>query len=325
MPDPQWPRTPGAVRDFLNIQPGDMLKCHGRSKRKLSCGNWLSKTTAAKITELTCSIAASGGVTSRVLEILEDLAGAVLCKRWHQHQSSSKAEVWEQQLNSISSSPKHGRASPPPQNSQVPETTPTKEKTSRVPRPSDTPRYEPLHHHFEYYCREKSFFEINLEVKHQLMTPLRKTEFYAGSVYAFSLPDSHYVNGKASCEYVKIGYSNNVHRRLAEISRQCQYQPRLIGVWEMPSPRRYERVIHLLLSSVRMSEPLGCPGCRISHREWFRFNIDRLRDLVRSWQQWAVLEPYDNNGHLLPKWHDRLDQVDLSHATCWVSFMGNKS
>ncbi|KAI0842424.1 hypothetical protein F5Y06DRAFT_257596 [Hypoxylon sp. FL0890] len=324
MPDPQWPETSDAVRHLLDIQHGDMLRCHGRSKNKSYCGNWLSKATGVKITELTSSIAASGSVTRRVLEILKELAGAVMCKRWHQSQGSSTAEVWEQQLNSIASSPKRGRPSPSSRNDQVPETPPTREKTSRIPSPSDVPPRQSPHHHFEYYCREKTFLETNLEVKHQLMTPLRKTEFDPGSIYAFSLPDSHFVNGNPSREYVKIGHSNNVHRRLTEISRKCQYQPRLIGVWEMPSPRRFERIIHLLLSSVRMSEPSGCPGCQVSHREWFKFNIRGIRDLIRSWQQWAMLQPYNNDGHLLSKWQKRLDELDLSHATCWVLFMGDK-
>ncbi|KAI1416076.1 hypothetical protein F5Y13DRAFT_206101 [Hypoxylon sp. FL1857] len=324
MPDPQWPKTPNDVRHLLNIQHGDMLRCHGRAKHKSSCGNWLSKATVAEITELTRSIATSGSVTRRVLEILKDLASAVMCRRWHQ-EGGLKAQLWEQQLNSITNSPKHSRSSLSPQSPRVPRTAATEERTSRIPKPLDSPRDQVSHHCFKYYGREKTFLEINLEVKHQLMIPLRTTEFDPGSIYAFNLPDSHRVDGKPGREYVKIGYSNNVHRRLAEISRKCQYKPQLVGVWEMPSPRRYERIIHLLLGSVRMSEPSGCPGCHISHREWFRFNIKGIRDLVRSWQQWAVLKPYGKDGQLRAKWQGRLDKLDLSDSTCWVSFMSDNS
>ncbi|KAI0144254.1 hypothetical protein F4776DRAFT_675748 [Hypoxylon sp. NC0597] len=322
--EPQWPGTSEAVRNLLQIQHGDLLNCHGRAKHKSSCSNRLSKATAAKIAELTGSIATSGGVTLQVPQILKKLASAVMCKRWHQDQSRSKAKLWEQELNSIAISPKCGQSSTFSQNRPVPETPPAEDKTSRIPRPPKTPSSLPLRHTFEYYCREKTFFEINLEVKHQLMIPLRNTEFVPGSIYAFSLPASHMVNGKSSREYVKIGYSNNVHRRLAEICRDCQYQPCLIGIWEMPSPRRYERIVHLLLGSVRMSEPAGCPGCHISHREWFKFNIKGIRDLIRSWQQWAILKPYSNEGYLLLKWQKRLDQLDLSHSTCWASFMSDR-
>ncbi|OTA70725.1 hypothetical protein K449DRAFT_460480 [Hypoxylon sp. EC38] len=314
--DHRWPETSEAVRNLLNIQHGNVLSCHGRAKHKPSCGNWLSKATAAEIAELTCSIAASGSVTRQVPQTLKELARAVMCRRWHQDQSGSKAQLWEQQLNSIAITPKCGRSSPFPKNHPVPE-------TARMPRSPDPPRSQPLRHTFEYYCQEKTFFEINLEVKFQLMVPLRNTELIPGSIYAFSLPVSHLVNGKSSQEYVKIGYSSNVHRRLAEIYRNCQYQPCLIGTWEMPSPRRYERIVHLLLGSVRMSESAGCPGCHISHREWFKFNIKGIRDLIRSWQQWASLKPYSNEGYLRLKWQNRLDQLDLSHSTCWVSFMSH--
>ncbi|KAI1372868.1 hypothetical protein F4677DRAFT_430994 [Hypoxylon crocopeplum] len=320
----QWPDTSGAVRHLLAIQHGDMLRCHGRPKRNSTCGNQLGKSATVKIAELTGSVAASGRFNCRVSELLRELANAVMCRRWHQDQGVAKAEAWEQQLSSIASSSHRNQHEAASQHSRTSKTPDGREKPSQNSTPSSPPPGEFVCHRFEYYCREKSIFEVNLEVKYQLGRRLRGTEVYRGSIYAFNLPNSHNVNGKLSSSYAKIGFTNNFSRRLAEIRRACHYEPRVIGVWEIPNPLRYERIIHLLLSDVRMREPTGCPGCSVSHKEWFEFNRGVLCSLIRSWLQWAMRKPYSEDGHLQLLWQEKLNKLDLGSPTCWVPFLADK-
>ncbi|KAI2466648.1 hypothetical protein F4781DRAFT_404978 [Annulohypoxylon bovei var. microspora] len=319
--DSGWPDTSIAIRHLLDIQHGDTLKCHNRLSNKSMCRNPLSKATVIKITELTQSIASNKSIDHHVLELLKELASAVMCKRWHQDEASSKAQLWEKKLDSLARSPQSDQSRTASHKSQVPHTPTTDEAASETRKPSGSIHREPTCHRFEYYCRDKWFFETNSEVKHQLIKPLSAIEQGQGFLYSFRLPESHSVNGSSSREHVKIGCSNNVDRRLTDISRICHYQPQMIGAWEMPNPRRYERIIHLLLNNTRMSEPSGCPGCHVRHKEWFKFKKRDLHDLIRPWQQWATLKPYNKDGCLLPVWKKRLDNLDLGSPTCWVSFL----
>ncbi|KAI1394670.1 hypothetical protein F4819DRAFT_253710 [Hypoxylon fuscum] len=316
----QWPDTPDTVRYLLNIQKADRIRCHGHSKSKSTCGNWLSKTTALRITELVGRIATSCFYDGKVSELVKQLATVVMCRRWHQDQGPSKARAWEQLLKSIHRGPCLVRMQDLSQNHDKPG-----ESSSQVPKPSSSPHDEPTCHRFEPYCRQKSLFEINMGVKHQIMRQLLSTELHFGSIYTFVLPDTHSVNGKPSHNYVKIGCSNNANRRLAEIERVCHYQPRLVGVWEMPNSRRHEKVIHLLLSNTRMSELSGCPVCAVRHREWFKIGRRAVCDLVETWQKWAMLKPYNEDGCLLPMWQDKLTKLDLEKSTCWALFLSNTS
>ncbi|KAI1501426.1 meiotically up-regulated gene 113-domain-containing protein [Biscogniauxia marginata] len=191
------------------------------------------------------------------------------------------------------------------------------------PTPATATYVFPVNHRLEYYGREKSDFHINFEVQQKLLEPLQAAERRVGSLYAFHLPSSHLVNGGSSRGYVKIGRSDKPSRRIETIGRECKYTPQLVTVSEMPNYPRFERVVHLLLANVRMYESGGCPGCATHsrHREWFDIEARDAEALIKAWQRWAMLRPYDRDGHLLPGWRHRVEKLDLTEPRCWDMFL----
>ncbi|KAJ5474490.1 hypothetical protein N7475_004056 [Penicillium sp. IBT 31633x] len=125
---------------------------------------------------------------------------------------------------------------------------------------------------------------------------------------------------------LKIGRTSNVHRRLAEWTRQCSYDLTLIRYYpytpsssasssparvtsshssrnrapsaslvpgrKVPHVHRVERLIHLELASLRVRDLGQCPECGKEHREWFEVeaakgSLRRVDDCIRRWVTWA--------------------------------------
>lgn len=106
---------------------------------------------------------------------------------------------------------------------------------------------------------------------------------------------------------LKIGRTSNVHRRMNEWSRQCNYDLTLVRFYpyvpgvatgsssthirQVPFSRRVERLIHLELTEQRAKRG-KCSVCLKEHREWFEVDASRqgLRDVdtvIRKWVKWA--------------------------------------
>ncbi|KAJ5787132.1 hypothetical protein N7457_002122 [Penicillium paradoxum] len=123
---------------------------------------------------------------------------------------------------------------------------------------------------------------------------------------------------------LKIGRTSNVHRRLAEWTRQCSYDLTLIRYYpytpssssssparvppsqgpnqapsaslvagrKVPHVHRVERLIHLELASLRVRDLGQCPECGKEHREWFEVEAEkeslrRVDECIRRWVTWA--------------------------------------
>ena len=121
---------------------------------------------------------------------------------------------------------------------------------------------------------------------------------------------------------LKIGRTNNVHRRLNEWTRQCSHDLTLIRYYpytpssassspgrgghgrivsaddalvpgrKVPHVHRVERLIHLELADMRIRNLGRCEDCGKEHREWFEVEaakeaLRRVDECVRRWISWA--------------------------------------
>jgi hypothetical protein len=125
---------------------------------------------------------------------------------------------------------------------------------------------------------------------------------------------------------LKIGRTSNVHRRLAEWTRQCSYDLTLIRYYpytssssasssparvppsrgsrdrapftsvlpgrKVPHVHRVERLIHLELAALRVRDLGQCAECGKEHREWFEVeaakeSLRRVDECIRRWVSWA--------------------------------------
>lgn len=117
---------------------------------------------------------------------------------------------------------------------------------------------------------------------------------------------------------LKIGRASNVHRRLNEWTRQCNYNLSLIRYYpyipslsplscpstlaatdpptppltprKVPHAHRVERLIHIELAEKRVKK--GCEACGKEHREWFEVEASRegikgVDEVVRRWVWWG--------------------------------------
>jgi ribosomal protein L32 len=122
---------------------------------------------------------------------------------------------------------------------------------------------------------------------------------------------------------LKIGRTSNVHRRMAEWTRQCSYDLTLIRYYpythvsgsssparvpsthgknqslstmvpgrKVPHVHRVERLIHLELNALRVTDLGQCPECGKEHREWFEVeaakeSLRSVDECIRRWISWA--------------------------------------
>lgn len=120
---------------------------------------------------------------------------------------------------------------------------------------------------------------------------------------------------------LKIGRTSNVHRRLAEWTRQCSHDLTLIRYYpytpsssansspaRSPQPRpqtatlmpgrkvphvhRVERLIHLELANIRIRDLGQCIECGKEHREWFEVEahkeaLRKVDECIRRWISWG--------------------------------------
>lgn len=107
---------------------------------------------------------------------------------------------------------------------------------------------------------------------------------------------------------LKIGRTNNVHRRINEWTKQCSHDltllryypysstatsasPRNPGI-TVPYVHRVERLIHLELGDIRIRDMGPCADCGKEHKEWFEVPAERealqwVDGSIRRWCDWA--------------------------------------
>ena len=176
-------------------------------------------------------------------------------------------------------------------------------------------------HTFQPYGQQHTIYYINHDIQLTLKKPLNGRELAVnGCIYGFTYPSHHSVTNETATQYVKIGFSNNVTRRMSDIQRQCHYTPQLLFALDMPHFEWIEKIVHHYLHNSRRREQ-GCPGCGVRHREWFAVHTDLAKGVVTMWQRWAQAHPYNALGHLSEECSKRLEKLDLCDPRCWIRFV----
>ncbi|TID19540.1 Metal resistance protein [Venturia nashicola] len=102
--------------------------------------------------------------------------------------------------------------------------------------------------------------------------------------------------------FLKIGRATNVHQRLTQWKKQCEYDISLLRSYpyekrrgeqrRVPNVVKVERLIHLHLEMLGMRVKKSC-RCGTEHKEWFEVgasagSVREVDGIVRGWVQWSV-------------------------------------
>lgn len=118
-----------------------------------------------------------------------------------------------------------------------------------------------------------------------------------------NISDLYAFTRHSSPGYLKIGYSNNVARRMSDWQRDCKYQPILRHrIRDVLMGSFIETLIHYELLKFWRRE-LRCkhnwPNCVKKHQEWFHIDEATAFKVMDNWVKWfKVAKPYDASGHL---------------------------
>lgn len=102
--------------------------------------------------------------------------------------------------------------------------------------------------------------------------------------------------GSGDSLLLKIGRTDNVHRRMTQWETQCGYKPFLVRSYPRPEEglkvkhvHRVERLIHLELGEKNVK--WNCGQCGKEHREWFevkgREGVREVDRVVGKWIEWG--------------------------------------
>ncbi len=89
--------TPLTIRQKLQINEGDSLKCHGQTARNIRCTNPIARTNCIRIDTIVKRLTDPSSISSdqvKIKRLLEELSGLVLCKRFHQDQAPELFKDW---------------------------------------------------------------------------------------------------------------------------------------------------------------------------------------------------------------------------------------
>ncbi len=128
--------------------------------------------------------------------------------------------------------------------------------------------------------------------------PNEKYSVWCSTIKGLSIPDSkrgyiYILSNEDDPGLVKIGYTQNVARRLVQWRKDCgidyhlEYQSH-----EIPFAQRIEKIIHAELRPVRYLK--ACPGHPKLHKEWFRISLEGAKKTVDYWIHWMMqFTPYN--------------------------------
>jgi hypothetical protein len=142
----------------------------------------------------------------------------------------------------------------------------------------------------------------------QAASPLTPRALTTGFIYLYW--------DKAFFGKVKIGYTNDLARRLEEWKRECNpenaYHSGSESRVEMPHVFRVEQLIHTELKGYRLKRK--CDGCGKMHKEWFEANEVHVVKVLKKWRDWMLQGPYvydkvSGQWVLRPEMLDSLEQM----------------
>ncbi|RGP79163.1 hypothetical protein FLONG3_2734 [Fusarium longipes] len=349
-----WPKTELALRELLEIDNRDKLTCHGQSAGKSKrCRSPISKSNSEEVSRLLNQILGHGSFSASQ-SLLGTVAQLIMCQRNHQDQAPRRLSLWETVLKPLKTmvvktedeydSPTTHKDDesgllvfetvsvkqeivPKNENTalettyrhtsqSLPSTT-TKTSTISTPVEQSTHRIPTLKHEFEDFGDPWTTTKINKHIRKLILRPLLDTERESdGFIYVYTFPETYH----DASPYIKIGYAQNVDRRMKEWKAQCGYDSKLFGQFTAEHYVKVERLVHSQLRNHRKRET-QCPACYVSHQEWFKIDSPIASMSIMMWTSWMRQKPYDDDGTLQQKWRTRIEGLDMADPGCWELFV----
>ncbi|RBR13324.1 hypothetical protein FVER53590_02733 [Fusarium verticillioides] len=271
-----WPTTTASLCELLNIDT-DVKKCHASTQKKARCQHPVSKANSAHIACLLEKAVAQGSF-SAAQATLQEVSYLIMCCR-----------------------------------SQSSPSTPAKPSPKLLLPKLPSPKSPKSPHEFEDFSRPRSTLEINKAIKKRLLEPLTETETKNGGyIYLYTFPESYH----DAHPYIKIGYSQDVSKRMRDWKKQCGYEAKVLGEFPAEHYVKVERIVHAQLWNQRKREK-ACPACNVRHEEWFKVEAMTASKIIALWTGWMRREPYDGEVNILDKWRIRIEGLDMANPDCW--------
>ncbi|KAG5748774.1 hypothetical protein H9Q70_008554 [Fusarium xylarioides] len=342
-----WPTTTASLCELLNIDT-HVKKCHALTKKKARCKKDISKANSALITFL-LEKAVTQGSFSAAHATLREVSGLIMCQGVHQKDGPPCLSEWETVLkplkvvhiknedkedtpkpeketeNTSATIPvissqqqiqlKSNTPSPTPtprRRSQSSPSTPTKPSQKLLLPKLPSPKSPKASHEFEDFFRPRSALQTNKAMKKLLLRSLKEGETKnGGNIYLYTFSESYH----DAHPYIKIGFSQDVSKRMREWKYKCGYDVKVLGEFPAEHHAKVERIVHAQLCNQRMREK-GC-ACNVCHQEWFKVDAMTASKIIALWTGWMRREPYDEEGNILDKWRVRIEGLDMADPDCW--------
>jgi hypothetical protein len=150
---------------------------------------------------------------------------------------------------------------------------------------------------------------VSSALHQQAISPLGSKDYDPGFIYLFW--------DEENFGMVKIGYTNDLARRLKEWNTKCKRQNSYHSSTEsrvnVPHAHRIEQLIHTELKKDRFRRK--CDGCGTMHKEWFQATEAHVVKVLKKWREWILQEPYEKDEES-GKWTLRPDMLDSLKHMC---------
>ncbi|KAF4335179.1 hypothetical protein FBEOM_10978 [Fusarium beomiforme] len=346
-----WPTTTASLCELIGIDT-DAKTCHASIQKDVRrCRNKISRPNSALITCLLEKIIIRGSFSAAQTE-LEKVSNLIMCQNIHQKKGPPCLSKWEKILkpfevavikkedteHTLESGEGIVKASSPTtpvmplkQEVQVKSNIPKPQTPSRCTSQSSpstpeepffkpllpqqqTPRTSKTVHEFEDFSLPCTSLEINKKIKKLLLCSLKGSEKEPqGHIYLYTFPESYH----DAQPYIKIGFANNVGKRMQRWKYQCGYEAKVLGEFLAEHHVKVEKLVHAQLRNQRKREK-GCPTCNTCHHEWFKIDFTTASKTIAQWTHWMRQMPYDDEGNILDKWRLRIEGLDMNDPDCWA-------
>jgi hypothetical protein len=161
---------------------------------------------------------------------------------------------------------------------------------------------EPVYPHFKP-LPPKNCSVFLTDLYNLITRDFKKKEVAPGYIYGFK---------RDGGDYIKVGYTNNLKRRMREWSDDCDQKVIVVLQEYVPHAGKLESLVHATLHNQRRRECLvngACNngrGCHRTHREWLEVTLNLLKEVVGTWIRWFECIPYDERGCLKLEWIARI-------------------
>ncbi|KAL8788177.1 MAG: hypothetical protein Q9213_001816 [Squamulea squamosa] len=118
----------------------------------------------------------------------------------------------------------------------------------------------------------------------------------------------------ASPEYIKVGRTKQtIQDREKQVDRCAGDTVPIKNEYNICEIRQQEWLERTILDTLRSmkcsfscAHKVKCVEKLMDHHEWFKADANDVAELVQLWRQWMESDPYDKEGHLYPRWRNRI-------------------